>query len=91
MADTDKEEMTMTNQLCVFCSGKREKREVRVDRRRGERLIVFDKVPAETCSDCGEVYFSQAVMEAMESYLKDTHFSPTETLEVPVVELKQAV
>ena len=49
---------------CVLCKqGEAQPGEVTVTLERGETIVVFKKVPAGICENCGEYYLSAAVTE----------------------------
>ncbi len=49
---------------CVLCKqGEARLGEVTVTLERGETIVVFKKVPADICENCGEYYLSAAVTE----------------------------
>ncbi len=49
---------------CVLCKqGETQPGEVTVTLERGETIVLFKKVPADICENCGEYYLSAAVTE----------------------------
>lgn len=54
----------------------------------GDELIVIQNVPVERCPQCGEEYFTPAVLRELESLIAQRHISsklqPTQVLQVPV-------
>ena len=71
---------------CYFCKGRVEKAQVRHVHRWGERIIVFEDVPAELCQQCGEVYLEPHVLEVMD-HLTSVGAKPKATISVPVFSL----
>lgn len=71
-----------------FCPGEYEKKRItHVVKFRGE-VIVFDNVPAEVCSVCGDTLLSLHTVEAIEARLKD----PGEAIrQAPVYESEDIV
>lgn len=51
---------------CAKCGGGLETKRVAVDRRWKGELFVFEDVPVEWCSRCGEVWISAKVAKKME-------------------------
>lgn len=49
----------------------------------GEQVYIFEDVPAEVCSQCGEVYFSPDVLDMMDR-IAANEIKPQHTMEVPV-------
>ena len=72
---------------CYFCKGKTKIKNVDVDFRWGDKLIVIKNVPVEVCSQCGERYYSAEVSKKLEEIVKrqsQSKLKPQRTLEVPV-------
>ena len=55
---------------CIHCKGEMERKTApfQVDRK-GYHLM-FDAIPAWVCSQCGEAYFEEAEVEAIQEMLK---------------------
>jgi YgiT-type zinc finger domain-containing protein len=55
---------------CIHCKGEMERKTApfQVDRK-GYHLM-FDAIPAWVCSQCGEAYFEEAEVEAIQEVLK---------------------
>ena len=68
---------------CIHCKGEMERKTApfQVDRK-GYHLM-FDAIPAWVCSQCGEAYFEEAEVEAIQEVLK-TVDERTEKLAVVV-------
>jgi YgiT-type zinc finger domain-containing protein len=82
--------MSRVYRKCHFCGGKVSERKIAVDYRWGENLVaVIKNVPAGVCEVCGEQYFKAEIVKAMERVALSKK-KPTETLKVPVRELKVA-
>lgn len=71
---------------CYFCKGPVKKAKIRHVHRWGERIIVFEHVPAELCQQCGEVYLDPHVLEAMDR-IAGSDAEPKATISVPVFSL----
>lgn len=77
-------------QKCYFCKGKLAHERIRHVHRWGNRIVIFDNVPAEVCQQCGEVYLSPEVLQLMdEMTLQD--YQPKAVLSVPVFSLPERV
>ncbi len=75
-----------TKQLCPVCGGELKDTIITVDRRRGEKLIVFTNVPARVCEACSEKFIDVRAVRAMEKVLQEKP-EPREMLQVPVYRL----
>lgn len=74
---------------CAACGGILVKDIIRYDKRCGNDVAIFEKVPAETCPQCGEVWIDGKVMEKIERlFLKKS--KPQYKISIPVWELKKA-
>jgi len=75
---------------CYFCKGRLAHKRIRHVHRWGNRIVIFDDVPAEVCQQCGEVYLSPEVLQLMdEMTLQD--YQPKAVLSVPVFSLPERV
>ena len=54
---------------CLYCQGSMERRTApfHIDRK-GYHLL-FDKIPAWVCSQCGEVYFEEAEVDSIQAVI----------------------
>lgn len=72
---------------CYFCKGKTKIKNIDVDFRWGDKLIVVKNVPVEVCSQCGERYYSAEVSKKLDNLVKKQELSkirPQQIIEVPV-------
>lgn len=72
---------------CYFCKGKTKIKNIDVDFRWGDKLIVVKNVPVEVCSQCGERYYSAEVSRKLDNLVKKQELSkirPQQVIEVPV-------
>jgi YgiT-type zinc finger domain-containing protein len=76
---------------CEYCDALLDGTEklVTVYRHRGPSHFIFERVPAQVCSRCGEKYFSAKVVKEMERLMlgQSPHAS---TVPVPVIEFTLA-
>ncbi len=76
----------MGMKTCTFCKGPvAEQRVEHVHRWKG-RLYIFRNVPAEVCSQCGEVFFGPDALKAMDRVVSRRQ-RPRELASVPVFTL----
>ena len=45
---------------CYFCKGEVVKKKIQHVHQWGEKIVLFEDVPAEVCQQCGEIYFSKS-------------------------------
>jgi YgiT-type zinc finger domain-containing protein len=68
---------------CFFCKGNTEIKNVDVDFRWGDKLVVVKNVPVEVCTQCGERYYSAEISKKLDE-LVQKQTKPQKTIEVPV-------
>lgn len=69
--------------ICYFCRGKVIPRRIQHIHHWGDRVYIFEDVPAEVCEQCGEVYFAPNVLAEMDRIVASKS-KPTATIQVPV-------
>lgn len=55
------------SETCWFCKGVLELRRIRHVREWGEDLFIFENVPAEVCTQCGERFFGPEALKKMDA------------------------
>jgi len=73
---------------CYFCGGTVRDEEVSVDFWWGDRLIIFQNVPAKVCQQCGEKFFSAEVYKEMENRAQGEE-KPFSRITVDVINFKE--
>lgn len=64
------------NRKCHFCGNKNFKKEnVEYIYKLGEKFLLVNHVPCETCEYCGEQYFEATVLKKIEGNFHDIYFS----------------
>ncbi|MBM3156858.1 MAG: type II toxin-antitoxin system MqsA family antitoxin [Chloroflexi bacterium] len=71
---------------CYFCKGKIVNKRIRHVHHWGEEIIIFENVPADVCTQCGEVFFSPEVLETMDK-VSQKRIAPKKSIAVPVFSL----
>jgi YgiT-type zinc finger domain-containing protein len=54
----------------------------------GEKIFLFEDVPAEVCTQCGETYFRPDVLETMDN-IATSDAAPKTTVSVPVFSMSE--
>jgi YgiT-type zinc finger domain-containing protein len=77
--------------FCEYCSAPLDggERLVTVHRHSKGRHFIFEQVPAQVCSRCGERYFKAAVVRQMDRQMKKPS-SKAHTVAVPIITLRSA-
>jgi len=73
---------------CYFCGGRVKEEEINLDFWWGEKLVIFQNVPAEVCQQCGEKFFSAEVYKEMESMVQKEE-KPFARVTVDVINFKE--
>ena len=55
---------------CIYCKGKMERSKAPFQIKRKGYHLMFDSVPAWVCGQCGEVYFEESEVEAIQDVLR---------------------
>lgn len=69
-----------------LCSGKVEAKTIRHVHQWEEKIFIFKNVPAEVCTQCGEIYFGPEALEKMDPTVSDA-VEPKEISQVSVYSL----
>ena len=71
---------------CIFCKGTIEEREIEHVHQWEDRLYIFRNVPAEVCTQCGEVFFGPEALKSMDRVVRN-NIESEEHVQVPVYSL----
>ena len=74
---------------CPFCGGELEGRVVTHPQSYQGKVYILENVPAEVCSQCGEVLLRPKVLEKMQQ-LVWSGVAPRRTTQVPVYDLAES-
>ena len=55
---------------CLYCQGKMERGKAPFHIDRKEYHLILDSVPAWVCTQCGEAYFEEAEVEAIQQIIR---------------------
>ena len=59
-----------SNNPCAICGRQVKPTTITHEERRGDRLYLFQNVPAQVCGACGEIWIDEAVLQRLTSSLK---------------------
>lgn len=71
--------------MCTFCGGKLKPDITEYIEKQGNYIVVIKNVPCEKCEQCGEVYFSNEVVQVIEKILDTIQYISSE-LTVTVID-----
>lgn len=74
---------------CYFCKGRLTKKAITHIHTWGKKILLFEDVPAEVCTQCGETYFSPDTLETMD-HIATSDTEPKTTVPIPVFSLSKA-
>ncbi len=86
MDKLETEEENKAMKTCYFCQGEVINKRIRHVHHWGDEIVIFENVPAEVCTQCGEVYFSPEVLEMMDKVTLE-RTPPDKSIAVPVFSL----
>ena len=59
----------MISHMCIFCGGKFEQTTTEYIEKNGSMVILIKDVPCDECKQCGEIYFDDSIVMAIERIL----------------------
>jgi YgiT-type zinc finger domain-containing protein len=77
-------------ETCYFCQGKVVKKTIKHLHSWGEKVFLFEDVPAEVCRQCGEVYFRPDILEVMD-HIVNSDMEPKAEMSIPVFSIADAM
>ena len=81
--------MPSVEQMCLLCGGTLASRTVRHAVVYGDRVIVFNDVPAMVCGQCGEPFFAGSVVDHMNRFAWSLPEAPAGDLSVHLHSLSE--
>jgi YgiT-type zinc finger domain-containing protein len=78
-----------TNQLCAVCGGRLEATTITHEERKGTHIYLFQNVPANVCSACGEMWIDEEVLQQIDRLIETG--VPVRKVETPVYDFTRAV
>lgn len=55
---------------CMYCQGQMERSTAPFHLDRKDYHLLFDRIPAWVCSQCGEVYFEEVEVDALQAVIR---------------------
>jgi YgiT-type zinc finger domain-containing protein len=78
---------TKTNR-CAMCGNKLRATTITHEEKRGNKLYIFQNVPAQVCEECAEIWIEEKTLQAIDRLIKEGE--PTRTVETPVYDFAHA-
>lgn len=75
--------------VCAVCGGKLTATTITHEERRGDKLYLFQNVPAQVCDQCGEVWIEEKVLQEIDVLIESGR--PVRTEETPVFDFTHVV
>ncbi|MEK7561046.1 MAG: type II toxin-antitoxin system MqsA family antitoxin [Patescibacteria group bacterium] len=79
---------TQPHTRCAVCGGALRETTITHEERRGDRLYLFQNVPAKVCVKCGEIWIDENTFQQMDRLIKED--VPVRTVETPVYNFPRA-
>ena len=73
---------------CAVCGGELRPTAITHEERRGTNFYLFQNVPAQVCSACGEVWIEEATLQKIDRLIREGE--PIRKVETPVYDLAVA-
>lgn len=70
---------------CATCGGELRATTITHEERRGNNLYLFQNVPAQVCTACGEVWIEEATLQEIDRLIREGE--PIRKVETPVYDL----
>jgi YgiT-type zinc finger domain-containing protein len=67
---TMKKTTTPTAELCAVCGGELRATTITHEERRGEHLYLFENVPAQVCTKCGEIWIDEKTLQVIDRLIE---------------------
>jgi YgiT-type zinc finger domain-containing protein len=67
---------------CAVCGGNLKDTAITHEERRGDQLYLFQNVPAQVCSACGEIWVDEPVLQEIERMIESGE--PVRQIQTPV-------
>ncbi len=74
--------------ICAVCGGKLQNTTITHEEKRGEKIYLFQHVPAQVCSACGEIWIEEMTLREIDRLIKEGQ--PIRKIETPIYEFSGA-
>lgn len=71
-----------SKERCAVCGGEFRPTTITHEERRGAKLYLFENVPAQVCTACGEIWIEEATLQAIDRLIREGE--PIRKVETPV-------
>jgi YgiT-type zinc finger domain-containing protein len=79
-----KTNVTPTKELCAVCGGELRHTTITHEEKRGEHRYLFEHVPAQVCSNCGELWVKETTFRQIDQLIREG--KPAREVQIPVYE-----
>lgn len=77
-------EQTSSTECCAVCGGVLQPTTITHEEKRAEQLYLFEHVPVQICSACGEIWIAESTLRRIDQLIKEG--TPIRTVQTPVYE-----
>ncbi len=75
---------TSKRERCAICGGDLRPSTITHEEKRGGQIYLFEHVPVQVCSACGEVWIAESTLRKIDQLILDG--TPVRTVQTPVYE-----
>jgi HTH-type transcriptional regulator / antitoxin MqsA len=83
-----KQQPTPTTGLCAVCGGELRPTTITHEERRNGQLYLFEHVPAQVCTKCGEIWIEEKTLQAIDRLIEEER--PTRHVPIPLYDFALA-
>jgi YgiT-type zinc finger domain-containing protein len=76
---------SQANNPCAICGGELKPTTITHEERRGNQPYLFQNVPAQVCTACGEIWIDEAMLQEIDELIESGH--PVRQVQTPVFDL----
>jgi YgiT-type zinc finger domain-containing protein len=91
VAEAEKKTMTTkaNNPRCAVCGGELQATTITHEEKRGSQIYLFQNVPANVCTACGEIWIDEEVLQQIDKLIE--YGAPVRKVETSVYDFPRAV
>lgn len=78
----------LPKERCAVCGGRLQRTTITHEERRGTNLYLFQNVPAQVCTACGEIWIEEATLQEIDRLIREGE--PIQKVETPVYDFAAA-
>lgn len=76
-------------ELCAVCAGELRSTAITHEEKRGDKIYLFQNVPAQICAACGEIWIEESTLREIDRLIKEGE--PVRKVQTPVYDFAAGV